>query len=52
MLGGPDGRTLLVTASDTHDRAEIRARGPSGAVFTLRVPVPGAGLPSSYVAAA
>ena len=48
MLGGPDGRTLLITASDTHDRAEIRAKGPSGAVFTVRVPVAGAGLPSVY----
>jgi sugar lactone lactonase YvrE len=51
MLGGADGRTLLITASDTHDRAEIRAKGPSGAVFTARVPVPGAGLPSVYGAA-
>jgi len=52
MLGGTDGRTLLITASDTHDRAEIRAKGPSGAVFTVRVPIPGAGLPSVYGAAA
>jgi sugar lactone lactonase YvrE len=52
MLGGTDGRTLLITASDTHDRAEIRAKGPSGAVFTVRVPVAGAGLPSVYGAAA
>ena len=51
MLGGADGRTLLITASDTHDRAEIRAKGPSGAVFTVRVPVAGAGLPSVYGAA-
>jgi sugar lactone lactonase YvrE len=51
MLGGADGRTLLITASDTHDRAEIRAKGPSGAVFTARVPVAGAGLPSVYGAA-
>jgi len=48
MLGGVDGRTLLITASDTHDRAEIRAKGPSGALFTVRVPVAGAGLPSVY----
>jgi sugar lactone lactonase YvrE len=48
MLGGADGRTLLITASDTHDRAEIRAKGPSGALFTVRVPVAGAGLPSVY----
>jgi sugar lactone lactonase YvrE len=52
MLGGADGRTLLITSSDTHDRAEIRAKGPSGAVFTVRVPVAGAGLPSIYGAAA
>jgi sugar lactone lactonase YvrE len=51
MLGGADGRTLLITASDTHDRAEIRAKGPSGALFTVRVPVGGAGLPSVYGAA-
>jgi len=48
MLGGADGRTLLITASDTHDRAEIRAKGPSGALFTARVPVAGGGLPSVY----
>lgn len=48
MLGGADGRTLLITASDTHDRAEIRAKGPSGALYTVRVTVPGAGLPSVY----
>jgi len=51
MLGGADGRTLLITASDTHDRAEIRAKGPSGSVFTVRVPVAGTGLPSVYGAA-
>jgi len=52
MLGGADGRTLLITASDTHDRAEIRAKGPSGAVYAVRVPVAGTGLPSVYGAAA
>lgn len=52
MLGHADGRTLLITASDTHDRAQIRANGPSGALFTVRVPVPGAGLPSIYGAVA
>lgn len=52
MLGHTDGRTLLITASDTHDRAEIRAKGPSGAVFTVRVSVAGSGLPSQYGAAA
>jgi sugar lactone lactonase YvrE len=48
MLGGVDGRTLLITASETHDRAQIRANGPSGALFTVHVPIPGAGLPSIY----
>jgi sugar lactone lactonase YvrE len=48
MLGGPDGRTLLITASDSHDRAEIRAKGPTGALYTVQVPVGGAGLPSVY----
>jgi sugar lactone lactonase YvrE len=48
MLGGADGRTLLITASDTHDRAQIRANGPSGAVYTARVAIPGGGLPSVY----
>jgi sugar lactone lactonase YvrE len=48
MLGHGDGHTLLITASDTHDRAEIRANGPSGALYTVRVPVAGAGLPSIY----
>ena len=43
-----DGRTLLITASDTHDRAEIRAKGPSGALYTARVAVAGGGLPSVY----
>lgn len=51
MLGGADGRTLLITASDTHDRAEIRAKGPSGAVYSARVAVAGTGLPSVYGAA-
>lgn len=48
MLGHADGRTLLITASDTHDRAQIRANGPSGALYTVRVPVAGTGLPSVY----
>jgi len=52
MLGGADGRTLLITASDSHDRAYIRANGPSGAIYTVHVPVAGAGLPSVYGAAA
>lgn len=52
MLGGADGKTLLITASDSHDRAEIRAKGPTGALYTVRVPVAGVGLPSVYGAAA
>jgi len=47
MLGGPDGRTLLITASDSHDRAVIHMN-PSGRVFTTQVAVAGAGLPSMY----
>lgn len=50
MLGGVDGRTLLITASDTHDRAQIRDNGASGALFTVRVPIAGTGLPSVYQA--
>ena len=47
MLGGDDGRTLLITASDSHDRNVIRDN-PSGRLFTVEVEVPGAGLPSWY----
>ena len=47
MLGGADGRTLLITASDSHDRNVI-SKHPSGRLFTVRVEVPGAGLPSWY----
>lgn len=47
MLGGPDGRTLLITASDSHDRSII-TQNPSGRVFKVEVSVPGAGLPSIY----
>jgi sugar lactone lactonase YvrE len=47
MLGGADGRTLLVTASDSHDRRIIR-ENPSGRIFEAIVAVPGAGLPSIY----
>jgi sugar lactone lactonase YvrE len=46
-LGGEDGRTLLITTSDAIDRAVMRQR-PSGRLFTARVEVPGAGLPSVY----
>jgi len=47
MLGGEDGRTLLITASDSHDRRIIHDN-PSGRLFTMQVEVPGAGLPSWY----
>ena len=47
MLGGPDGRTLLITASDSYNRSVI-ATNPTGRLFTAQVSVPGAGLPSVY----
>ena len=47
MLGGMDGRSLLITASDSHDRAIIRDN-PSGHLLTVDVDIPGAGLPSWY----
>ncbi len=47
MLGGEDGRTLLITASDSTDR-EVISGNPSGRLFAVRVEVPGAGMPSWY----
>lgn len=47
MLGGEDGRTLLITAPESHDRSVIGGKR-SGRLYTLRVDVPGAGLPSLY----
>lgn len=47
MLGGIDGRTLLITASDSHDRAVI-TDNPSGRIFSVRVAVSGNSLPSVY----
>ena len=47
MLGGPDGRTLLITASDSYNRAVI-AENPTGRLFTVEVAIPGAALPSIY----
>ncbi len=47
MLGGVDGRTLLVTASDSHDRDVINAN-PSGRIFRVEVGSPGVALPSIY----
>jgi sugar lactone lactonase YvrE len=46
-LGGIDGRTLLITASDSYDRS-VMANNPTGKLFTVQVDVPGAGLPSVY----
>lgn len=46
-LGGTDGRTLLITASDSYDRS-VMAGNPTGRLFTVQVDVPGAGLPSVY----
>lgn len=44
MLGGADGRTLLITASDSYDRSII-LDNPSGRVFVADAPFPRAGLP-------
>ncbi len=46
-LGGADGRTLLITASDSYDRS-VMAINPTGRLFTVHVDVPGVGLPSVY----
>lgn len=47
MLGGNDRRTLLITAPLSHDRSAIGGKR-SGRLYTVRVDVPGAGLPSLY----
>ncbi len=47
MLGGLDGKTLLITASDSHDRSII-STNPSGRVYQVKVSVGGVGLPSIY----
>ena len=47
MLGGHDGRTLLITASDSHDRSII-TENPSGRIFSVTVDVQGNSLPSLY----
>ncbi|MEN9718263.1 MAG: hypothetical protein RIQ99_1141 [Pseudomonadota bacterium] len=46
-LGGADGRTLLITASDSYDRS-VMARNPTGRLFSVKVDAPGIGLPSVY----
>jgi sugar lactone lactonase YvrE len=44
MLGGPDRRTLFVCTAESDNPDEIRAKA-SGTIETVRVDVPGAGLP-------
>jgi len=44
MLGGPDRRTLFIFTAETFDPDEARAKA-SGRIETVRVAVPGAGLP-------
>jgi sugar lactone lactonase YvrE len=44
MLGGPDRRTLFILTAETFDPDEARVKA-SGRVETVRVDVPGAGLP-------
>jgi sugar lactone lactonase YvrE len=44
MLGGPQRRHLFMSASDTHDPAEIH-RNPSASFRVVEVHVPGAGIP-------
>ena len=46
-LGGVDGRTLLITASDSYDRS-VMAHNPTGKLFSVHVDVPGVALPSVY----
>lgn len=47
MLGGEDGRTLFITASDSHDRSII-TENPSGRIFSVEVQIEGNALPSIY----
>ena len=47
MLGGADGKTLLITASDSHDRSVI-TDNPSGRIFSVTVDRAGNSLPSVY----
>jgi len=44
MLGGPDRRTLFILTATTTDPDEARAKA-SGRIETVRVKIPGAGLP-------
>ncbi|MEU6662112.1 SMP-30/gluconolactonase/LRE family protein [Streptomyces sp. NPDC046821] len=47
MLGGPDGRTLLITAAAGIDRRVVHA-SLTGTLFQVTVDVPGGALPSIY----
>lgn len=47
MLGGPDGRTLLVTSAESFDRRILHAR-LTGILYQVEVDVPGTALPSIY----
>lgn len=44
MLGGPERRHLFISASASHDPAEIK-RNPSASIQIVEVDVPGAGIP-------
>jgi len=44
MLGGADRRTLFLATAETHDPEEAKAKR-SGRIETVRVEIPGAGLP-------
>ncbi len=44
MLGGPERRHLFISASDSHDPAQI-ARAASATLRVVEVEVPGAGIP-------
>lgn len=47
MLGGPDGRTLLVTSAASFDRRILHAR-LTGTLYQVEVDIPGTALPSIY----
>ena len=44
MLGGPQRRHLFISASDSHDPAQI-AQAASATLRVVEVDVPGAGIP-------
>jgi sugar lactone lactonase YvrE len=45
MLGGPDGRTLFITAAEWHGMERMNDDVRSGQVLTAPAPAPGAGWP-------